>query len=148
MSLAVGDPDLIQNSLDLIKTGGNRGQKKQLIRGLTIVLRYYRYKYKIRGSIPLFIKPSRIIRGLGLDDNRGTRTLIGKALAYLANNGFISRRSNGRDPTYHVQEKLLLHFRNYPCLSRCETDSSICGLLGTLDCPFLQGILEGGDYDR
>ena len=130
----------------LIKTRGNKGYRKGLAAGLSYVLDYFR-RLKRRGkSPPAFVTVSRILRELGLEDNHRNRTLIGWALNHLASNGYVEKWSNGRNKAYHLTDKLYEHLRAYPCLKGCESDSSICGLLGTLECPFLQGI-PWGDCD-
>lgn len=131
---------------ELIKTGGNRGYWIRVARGLTYILEYFRVLRRKGEGPPAYITISRIVRTLGIEDTRGNRTDIGVALSRLASQGYMEKWSNGSNKAYHVTDKLFEHFQNYPCLTSCETDSSICGLCATLECPFLQGFLGCGDY--
>ncbi len=130
---------------ELIKTGGNRGYWIRVARGLTYILEYFRVLRRKGEGPPAYITISRIVRTLRIEDTRGNRTDIGVALSRLASLGYLERRSNGSNKSYNVTDKMFEHFEHYPCLKGCTSDSSICGLLGTLDCPFLQGVLRG-DY--
>jgi len=119
----------------------NADYARGLLEGLTWVLRYYRFRVKNGKSPPKVLKVSRIIRELGLDDTHKNRTRIGWALGYLTKKGYLYRWSNNRHSNYLARDKLFKHFEAYPCLSHCESDSSICGLCGSSQCPFLQGFL-------
>lgn len=129
----------------VIKTGCNGGCLKRKARGLRLVLEYFRCQYRRSGRVPLYVRVSSVASCFGLDGNRAVRTDIGVALSYLAQKGYLLRRSNGRNKGYFVLDKLLDHFHDYPCLRGCTTDGSVCGLIATIECPFLVGLAERGD---
>ena len=130
----------------VIKTGCNGGCLKRKAWGLRLVLEYFRLEYGRTGRVPLYVRVSSVASSLGLGGDRGARTSIGVALGHLARNGYLLRGSNGRNKGYYVLDTLLDHFEAYPCLRGCTSDGSVCGLLGTPQCPFLQGVAGGWDY--
>ncbi|MCE4624845.1 MAG: hypothetical protein F7C35_03155 [Desulfurococcales archaeon] len=129
----------------VIKTGCNAGCLKRKVRGLRLVLEYFRCQYRRSSRVPLYVRVSSVASCFGLDGDRAVRTDIGVALSYLAQKGYLLRRSNGRNKGYFVLDKLLDHFQEYPCLKACTTDGSVCGLCASHECPFLQGLLGCGD---
>lgn len=130
----------------LIKPGCNRGCRKRKIRGRHRVLEFFRHYYNKYGRIPPCIKPSEIARFLGLDHNLGVRTEIGVALSNLMERGYLERWTNGGDKVYCLRDKLYRHFERYPCLTSCEAESSLCGLIATSECPFYVGVSEDGEF--
>ncbi|MEB3760391.1 MAG: hypothetical protein GSR81_06040 [Desulfurococcales archaeon] len=126
----------------LIKTGGNRGYCQALSLGLGLVLEYFRILRRNGRGSPAYITISKIVKTLGVEDTRRKRTIIGWALNYLAKLGYMERWSNGSNKTYHVTDKLFEHFQNYPCLTDCTADGSLCGLIATNECPFLVGVVN------
>ena len=143
---ALGTPVDIGERSGVIKTGCNGGCLKRKAWGLRLVLEYFRREYRRSGRLPLYVRVSSVASSLGLGGDRGARTSIGVALGHLARNGYLLRGSNGRNKGYYVLDTLLDHFEAYPCLRGCASDGSVCGLLGTPQCPFLQGVVGGWDY--
>ena len=127
----------------VIKTGCNGGCLKRKARGLRLVLEYFRLEYGRTGRVPLYLRVSSVASRLGLGDDRAARTIIGIALSHLAQNGYLLRYTGGRNKGYLVLDKLLDHFQDYPCLRGCTTDGSVCGLIATVECPFLAGVVGG-----
>ncbi len=142
---ALGQPSRINFLSILIKPGCNKGCRKRKIRGLHRVCLFFRGYYRKYGKIPVCIKPSEIARFLGFDYDLGVRTEIGIALSDLMERGYLERWTNGGDKVYCLRDKLYRHFERYPCLRSCETDSSVCGLIATADCPFYMGVYEDGE---
>ena len=143
---APGHPVSADRPSTTIKTGCNAGCLKRKARGLGLVLAYFRECYRRTGRVPLYVRVSSVASCLGLDDDKEARTSIGVALSHLAQRGYLLRGSKGKNKGYFVLDSLLDHFEVYPCLGGCATDGSACGLLGTLQCPFLRGVTGGWDY--
>ena len=106
-------------------------------RGLALLRRW------LRGRPTFFeLSPSRIARQLGL--GHGAAVDIGYALRHWERLGYVIRVSEN-PARYLPSPKLILRLYHYGCPERKECDSnSACGLIGTAECPFLEGY---GDDD-
>lgn len=89
------------------------------------------------------LSPGRITRDLGL--GHGDAVNIGYALRFWERLGYVENdRSN--PACYYAANRLVVTLYYHGCLERSECDSNTaCGLIGTLECPFLVGY--GGDDD-
>ena len=102
-------------------------------RGL-VLLRMWMRKHWDWG---LEISPGRVARDLGLGS--GAATDIGYALSSLARRGYAEKI--GEHPARYLLTPLFfMVVENHGCLVRDECDSNTaCGLIGTKECPFLEG---------
>ena len=62
-------------------------------------------------------------------------------LEYWFRQGYIVKYGENNTIEYIVLASLQKILDNHPCLTSCETDSSLCGLYGTTKCPFMKGIV-------
>ena len=87
------------------------------------------------------LSPGRIARDLGL--GHGDAVNIGYALRFWERLGYVKKERNN-PACYYAADRLVMTLHYYGCLEQDEENSdTACGLIGTLECPFLVGY--GGD---
>ena len=123
---------MVSTSIEELLASSSRLPLARVRRGLALLRRW------LRGRPTFFeLCPGRIARQLG--EGHRAAVDLGYALRWWESRGYVKKI--GENPArYLPTPKLLLVLYHYGCLVRDECDSNTaCGLIGTRECPFLEG---------